>query len=106
MLRQERKERRTPRYTFFASAQVTEIETQTAMAARTSEISQHGCYLDMSNPLPLGKLVRIEIVHQEQTLDVGGRVIYSQRNMGMGVAFQEITAEDQKILDKWLAQMQ
>jgi hypothetical protein len=94
--------RRSPRYPFYASAQITELRTQTRLTARTSELSRHGCYMDMVNPLPLGTTVKIQLIHHEQTFDGTGRVIYSQPNMGMGVAFDEIEVGQVVTLEKWL----
>jgi hypothetical protein len=94
--------RRSPRYPFYASAQITELQTQTGITARTNELSRHGCYMDMVNPLPLGTAVKIQIIHHEQTFDATGHVIYSQPNMGMGVAFDEIEARYVLVLEKWL----
>jgi hypothetical protein len=93
--------RRGPRYPFFASAQITELQTKVAMTARTSELSLHGCYMDMLNPLPLGTPVKIRITYGEQTIDAAGRVIYSQSNMGMGVSFDEMQPDHEALLEKW-----
>jgi hypothetical protein len=94
--------RRGPRYPFYASAQITEPQTQVKMTARTSELSRHGCYMDMLNPLPLGTPVGIQITYQEQTIDAAGRVVYSQPNMGMGVSFDEMRADHEVVLDQWV----
>ena len=96
--------RRGARYPFYASAQITELQTQTAMTARTSELSRYGCYMDMLNPLPLGTAVQVEITYQERTIAAQGRVIYSQPNMGMGVSFDEIRSSHAAILEGWLDQ--
>ena len=93
--------RRGPRYPFFASAQITELQTKVQMTARTSELSLHGCYLDMLNPLPLGTPVRIQITYGERTIEAMGRVIYSQSNMGMGLSFEELSADHSALLEKW-----
>jgi hypothetical protein len=93
--------RRGPRYPFFASAQITELQTKVGMTARTSELSRHGCYMDMLNPLPLGTAVKIQITYQEQTIDTMGRVIYSQSNMGMGVSFDAMQPDHEALLEKW-----
>jgi hypothetical protein len=97
--------RRSPRFPFYASARITELQTQTGITARTSELSRHGCYMDMVNPLPLGTIVKIQLVHHEQTFDATGHVIYSQPNMGMGVAFDEIEAGYVLVLEKWLSDL-
>ena len=97
--------RRSPRFAFYASAEITELQTQTGITARTSELSRHGCYMDMVNPLPLGTTVKIQLIHHEQTFDATGRVIYSQQNMGMGVAFDEIEVDQVVTLEKWLSDL-
>ena len=97
--------RRSPRYPFYASAQITELQTQTRLTARTSELSLHGCYMDMVNPLPLGTTVKIQLIHHDQTVDATGHVIYSQSNMGMGVTFDEIGAGQVETLEKWLGDL-
>jgi hypothetical protein len=97
--------RRSPRLAFYASAEITELQTQTRLTARTSELSRHGCYMDMVNPLPLGTSVTIQLIHHEQTFDTTGRVIYSQQNMGMGVAFDEIEGGYVLVLEKWLSDL-
>src|SRR6266568_5980522 len=50
----ERERRRTPRYPFIASAELIEEKADVRIASRVSELSLHGCYLDMMNPFPHG----------------------------------------------------
>jgi hypothetical protein len=95
-------ERRSARFPFYASAEITEAKSQTKMTARTSELSRHGCYVDMLNPFPIGMFVKIVIVYREQSFEATGRVLYSQRNMGMGVGFDTAKLESVQILEKWL----
>jgi hypothetical protein len=98
-------QRRSPRYPFFASANIIEPRTGVHLTGRTSELSRHGCYLDMMNPLPVGSLIKVEIVNHEKTLESRGHVIYSQSNMGMAVTFDELSARDTQILENWLHQL-
>jgi len=46
----DRERRRTPRYMFFASAELLEEKSEVRIATRVSELSRNGCYLDMMNP--------------------------------------------------------
>ena len=96
--------RRGTRCPFYASAQITELHSQTGMTARTSELSRYGCYMDMFNPLPLGAEVEVEITYQEETFAAKGHIIYSQPNIGMGVSFDEIRSSHVTILEAWLDQ--
>ena len=97
--------RRSPRFPFYASAEITEFPTQVRLTTRTSELSRYGCYIDVMNPLPLGTAVKIQIIHHEQTFDATAHVIYSQPNMGMGVAFDEIEVGQVPALEKWLSDL-
>ena len=98
-------QRRSPRYPFFASANIIEQRTGVRLTDRTSELSRHGCYLDMMNPLPVGSVVKVEIANHETTLESRGHVIYLQSNIGMAVVFDELSARDTQILDNWLRQL-
>jgi hypothetical protein len=96
-------ERKSPRFPFIASAQVTETRTEAQLQARTSDLSREGCYLDMLNPLPTGTLLKINVTHQNKQLDAVGRVVHSQLNVGMGVLFEEVG--QRAVIDAWLAEL-
>lgn len=97
--------RRSARYPFFASAEITEPQTGVHLIVRTSELTLHGCYFDMMNPLPSGSVVKVQILDHDQTFETKGHVIYSQANMGMGVVFDEVGAGHQLTLEKWLTKL-
>lgn len=94
--------RRSPRVPFVASAEVTQIDTEVRLLARTSDLSSHGCYLDMVNPLPAGSVIRIAIAHGNRTFDSTGSVIYSQSPLGMGVEFREVPPDHRLLLEQWV----
>ena len=101
----EQERRSTPRYPFFASAEVTEIESGTRLSARTSELGLHGCYLDLVNPLPEGTRVEVQLNHAGATVQAQGNVVYSHSNMGMGIAFTSVAAEYEAVLQQWLREL-
>ncbi len=94
--------RRTPRYPFVASAELVEQKTDVRMATRVSELSLHGCYLDMMNPFPTGTLVVVKISAGEGFFEAKSKIIYSQPNIGAGVAFLEVTSASENALQCWL----
>jgi len=96
--------RRSPRIPFIASAEITEVDTEVRLAARTGDLSQGGCYMDMVNPLPQGTAVKIAIAHGERTFGATAKVVYSQTPLGMGLQFREIDPTHQPILGRWLAE--
>ncbi len=97
-----RERRRTPRYIFIASAELFEEGTDVRVASRVSELSLHGCYLDMMNPFPTGTLVLIKIFAADQTFQAKAKVIYSTPNVGAGIAFLESEPKYEYILNRWL----
>ena len=94
--------RRSPRVPLIAHADVTDVSSDTKLSARVSELSLYGCYFDMINPFPFDTAVRVEILHGGKTFKSAGKVIYTQPNMGMGVAFSDVSAENQAILESWV----
>ena len=98
----ERERRRTPRYVFFASAELFEEKSEVRVASRVSELSLYGCYLDMMNPFPKDTLVLLKIWTDDKVFQTKGRIIYSQPNMGAGVVFLDVQPPYQPVLQQWL----
>lgn len=94
--------RRTPRYTFIASAELIEEASDVRIATRVSELSLHGCYLDMMNPFPVGTLVLVKISAGEAFFQAKSKIVYAQMNMGAGVTFLAIEPAYQPVLERWL----
>jgi hypothetical protein len=57
----DQEKRRSPRYFFFAGAELTEEDSQIRIPPRVSERCLHGCYLDMMNPFPMDTVVLFTI---------------------------------------------
>jgi len=95
--------RRSPRYVFFASAEITDAASESTMNARTSELSRHGCYLDMMNPFPDGTSLRVRITHDGRALDAAVRVVHSKPNVGMGISFEQLDAQQEPVIEHWLS---
>ncbi len=72
------------------------------IASRVSELSLHGCYLDMMNPFPQGTLVLVKISAGDSFFEAKAKIVYSQPNMGAGVGFLEVGTESQAALERWL----
>ena len=53
--------RRSPRFPFSTGAESFDIQANVRVTGRLSDISRHGCYMDMMNPFPLGTNVSIRI---------------------------------------------
>jgi hypothetical protein len=100
-----RNRRAVPRYTLIATAEIVEPVSDMRMCGRISEISRLGCYVDVLNSLPTGTAIKVCISRDKGTFASAGKIIYVQEGMGMGVTFQDATAEQLKILDSWLEEL-
>src|SRR5258708_34507453 len=94
--------RRSPRYSFIASAELIEEKADVRIASRVSELSLHGCYLDMMNPFPTGTMVMVKIAAGDAFFEAKSKIIYSQPNMGAGVGFLQVARHSQAVLERWL----
>ena len=94
--------RKTARFPFVANAEVREANSDAKLNARVSEISLNGCYLDMINPLPMGTMVFVKIFTETDFLETSASVVYSHPNLGIGLAFRELSPHFRPVLQKWL----
>jgi hypothetical protein len=97
--------REVPRYLFIANAEETDMDSGTRLAARVSEMSLKGCYLDTLNPFPQGTRIKVRITHENASFTALGRVIYQHPNMGMGIVFTAVEPAQLEVLKKWLAEV-
>jgi len=94
--------RRTPRYPFIATAEVKDQSSQASVSTRVTELSLHGCYLDMPNPLPKDTQINIKIYSDGKFFESTGTIVYSQPALGVGVTFREVRPQFLSVLKKWL----
>lgn len=100
----ERERRRSARHIFIASAELFEEQSDVRVASRVSELSLHGCYLDMMNPFPPGTIVLLKIISGDLTFQSKARVIYSTSNVGAGVTFLDVDPKYEYMLQRWMEQ--
>jgi hypothetical protein len=100
-MNQER--RRTPRFPFIASAEVRPENTGPQLAARISDISATGCYVDTINPLPDGTSVHVKIFTESLLFETSATVVYSHTHLGMGLRFGEVPPNSHSVLKNWLS---
>jgi hypothetical protein len=79
----EQEKRRTPRYIFFAAAELLEEKSDVRVASRVSELSLYGCYLDMMNPFPVDTPILLKIWTNETVVfHTKAKIIYAQLRGG------------------------
>jgi len=98
----EQDRRRTPRFSFVATAEVVADASDERVAAGVSELSLHGCYLDMVNPFPLSTQLSIKIFAEDEVFQSKGRIIYLHPGIGAGVAFLDVAPQFRAVLESWL----
>jgi hypothetical protein len=96
------KTRRSPRFPFIAVAEIAHTESGGNFSCRVSELSLNGCYVDMLNALPIGSEVAIKIFADSECFEANAKVIYAHPNMGMGLAFEQISLKSGTLLRQWL----
>jgi hypothetical protein len=99
------KKRTAPRYGLVATVEIIEPATDTHFYGRISEIGRKGCYVDSLNTLPQGTFVQMMISRDKGTFMAAGKIVYVHDNMGMGIAFTEVPADQMQVLDSWLEEL-
>jgi hypothetical protein len=96
------KTRRGPRFPFIAVAEIAHTESAGQFSCRVSELSLHGCYVDMLHTLPIGSEVAIKVFAESECFEANANVIYAHPNLGMGLAFKEVSLKSGALLRQWL----
>jgi hypothetical protein len=96
---------RARRYSFHASIELTDLQSESLIREQTSDLSLFGCRVDTRKPLPPETKVRIKISHRSENFEALGKVVHTLQNAGMGILFTKIELNDQLVLDKWIAEL-
>ena len=93
---------RLMRWPFEARAEL-HPENAGRILTQVKELSLHGCYLEFS-PLQKGTHVLVKIFVGSDFFEADATVIFSQPNMGLGLAFRDVKPYFSVVLQKWLIQ--
>ena len=96
---------RARRYSFVATIELTETQSEAKIQERTSDLSLYGCRVETHKPFPTGAKVRIRIAHKSANFVALARVSYTTSEGGMGIAFTQIEPKDQLVLEKWVEEL-
>ena len=99
------KQRAVRRCPLVAAAEVTEMDSQTRLSGRISEIGLGGCYVDGLNSFAADTMVTLRILRDQGVFETQARVAYSDPGFGMGLAFTEMTPNQRAMLEAWLAEI-
>jgi hypothetical protein len=98
----ENQHRRSPRYSFAATAEITADDPNASATATVSELSLRGCRLDLKNPLPLHVPVTLKISAAGELFQSKGRIIYLQPGISACVTFLAVEPQSRAVLQRWL----
>jgi len=96
--------RRETRYPFIAMAEIVDEKENARTSSRISDLSLHGCYVEMTNPFSAGTTVMIEIYTETESVEAQATVAFFDAHTGMGLMFREMPEHYTNVLKKWLAQ--
>jgi Tfp pilus assembly protein PilZ len=93
------------RYPFTAAADVIDLDSNTRLSARSADLARGGCFIDTTNPFPIGTRVTVRLTMEQKTFQAQARVVYSLPGMGMGLAFTAAEPDQIWILKRWLGEL-
>jgi len=96
---------RARRFLFVATAELTDLQSETNIQVRSSNLSLYGCRVEGHMLFPTGTRVRIRIAHNSAKFVALGWVSYATATGRMGIAFTKIEPKDQLILEKWVEEL-
>jgi hypothetical protein len=94
-----------PRYPFTFPVEAFDIQANTRITGRLSDIARKGCYIDTISPFAVPAAVTLTITKNNQSFTTQANVVYSQIGMGMGLSFTTAEPEQLVMLGAWLDEL-
>lgn len=101
----EAERRGTERHMFTAGADVRELHSGARFSTRTTDLGPGGCFVDTTNPFPVGSKLQLTLHKGKSSFETPGTVVYSQTGLGMGVAFDGLNEAQRSALADWLTEV-
>jgi hypothetical protein len=96
---------RARRYAFQAHIELVDVKSEAVTNNRTSNLSLFGCHVEPPRAHALGAKVRVRITYKGSVFTASGRIANIRANGDVGVAFTDVSEKDQRVLEKWMAQL-
>ena len=93
------------RHIFTAAADVVELSSGARFSTRTTDLGPGGCFVDTTNPFPVGSKLHVRLHKGKTSFETSGTVVYSQHGLGMGIAFSGLHHDRRSALESWLADL-
>lgn len=97
--------RNAPRYPFSPAAEVMDVQANTQISGRLSDISRNGCYVDTISPFAKDAAVTLKVTRDGVSFTTQAKVVYSTIGMGMGLLFTTAEPEQLLVLGSWLSEL-
>jgi hypothetical protein len=94
-----------PRFPFSPAVEAIDIQANTRVMGRLSDIARHGCYMDTISPFAVKAAVELMITRDDQSFKTRANVVYSQVGMGMGLLFTTVEPDQLRQLETWLGEL-
>src|SRR5215472_14801273 len=94
-------QRRSPRCSFVLTAEITDENSRT-LIARLRNLNLFGCYIELSNPLVARSSITIKVTAGKAVFMARGRIVYFDRNSGLGVEFEGVAQPYRAVLKDWI----
>jgi PilZ domain len=92
------------RYSFVATVEVLDPKSGKQVISKTANLSSYGCHVRTDTPFRPGTMVKLTVRARSKTFRCEGKIIYSVSGEGMGLRFDNISADEQVTLNEWLLQ--
>ena len=93
------------RHIFTAAADVVELSSGARFSTRTTDLGPGGCFVDTTNPFPVGSKLHVRLHKGKTNFETSGTVVYSQHGLGMGIAFSDLAHDRRSALESWIAEL-
>src|SRR5580704_18297139 len=102
---EEIEKRSCPRFPFSPAVEALDLQADTRIMGRLSDISRNGCYVDTINPFAKNATVTLTITKDRHSFKTLSKVVYSKDGMGMGLSFTTAEPEQLRVLGLWLGEL-
>jgi hypothetical protein len=93
------------RHVFTAAADVVELSSGARFSTRTTDLGPGGCFVDTTNPFPVGSKLHVKLHKGKTSFETTGVVVYSQNGLGMGISFGELADDRRFALQSWIGEL-
>src|SRR5262249_25794960 len=94
-------ERRGLRFAFSARAELQVEGSPAGIPCRVSELSLHGCFLEITGSFAEHQPVRVKIFKSGEFFEAAAKVIYV-RPSGVGMLFTDMKPHFRTVLQRWI----